>query len=326
MHELLSHSSGDGPCRRSGTVVGGVRLDTLDAQAALRRIVESWAAGHGGIVVTPNVDIVRLAARHQALAQILASADLALADGMPLVWASRIAGDPLPERVAMSELVTPLARAASEVGAPMFLLGDDPAVAERAATLLEQLAPGLVVAGTWSPEIVLPLDPRVVDAIVERLAAVGPAIVVCAFGCPKQELLIAALAPRLPGTWLLAAGATLRMLAGAVTPAPPWMRRQGLEWLHRLRLEPRRLAGRYLLHDAPVAVRLLLGATVRRIRDRSPMLLATSRTNPGNVSHCDTPIDTGDGAATATAMDTTRATDTLNPALDPGTRARSSRT
>lgn len=266
----------DRSCRRPGTVVGGVRLDALDAQAAVRHIVESWAAGFGGIVVTPNVDIVRLAARHQILAQVLASADLALADGMPLVWASRIAGDPLPERVAMSELITPLARAAGEVGAPLFLLGDSPSVGEEAAEVLRKLAPGLVVAGTWSPEIALPLEPAVVDAVAEQLAAVGPAIVVCAFGCPKQELLMAALAPRLPGTWLLAAGATLRMLAGAVTPAPPWMRQRGLEWLHRLRLEPRRLASRYLLHDTPMALRLLLHAALHRRTTRSHGLEATS--------------------------------------------------
>ncbi len=265
------------PSRRPGTSVGGVHLDAVDAETAIRRIVDGWVAGVGGVVVTPNVDIVRQAARHQELARVLASADLSLADGMPLVWASRIAGAPLPGRAAMSELVGPLARAAAGAGAPLFLLGDDPVVAEKAARVLEELAPGLVVIGTSSPAVSLPLEPAALDAIAEQLIAAGPAIVICAFGCPKQELLMDVLAPKLPGTWLLAAGATLRMLSGTVAPAPTWMRRRGLEWLHRLRLEPGRLAGRYLVRDAPVAVRILLAAAADRIGPLAPSVQSGKR-------------------------------------------------
>lgn len=277
MHVRLSRTDGAaaGPGGRAGTIVAGVRLDPVDRDAAVRRIVGGWVRGASGVVVTPNVDIVRLAARNSALAQVLGSADLSLADGMPLVWASRIAGTPLPGRVAMSELVVPLALAAAGAGAPLFLLGDEPAVARRAAGVLSDLVPGLVVSGTWSPAVSLPLERATVDAIADRLTAAGPAIVVCAFGCPKQELLMAALAPRLPGTWLLAAGASLRMLAGAVAPAPSWMRRTGLEWAHRLLLEPRRLAGRYLVHDAPVALHLLLAAAGQRLRSSTPPVSAT---------------------------------------------------
>ncbi len=81
-----------------------------------------------------------------------------------------------------------------------------------------------------------------------------------AFGLPKQELLIEALRPQLPEPWMMGCGISLSFIAGDVRRAPLWMQRFGLEWVHRLVQEPRRLAGRYLLLNLPFAVRLLLRA------------------------------------------------------------------
>ena len=235
----------------------GLRIDNLTVGEAVELIVDSIASGRGGWVLTPNVDILRQIDADAELAALAAGAPLSLCDGMPLVWASRLQGTPLVARVAMSEMVFPLSRAAARHGLSCYLLGDRPDVARDAAAALVAHAPGLAIAGMHSPPPGFEGEPRLRDEMVADLERCSPDIVICALGFPKQERLMAELSPIFPVTWFLAAGATLSMAAGRTPPAPPWMRRAGLEWLHRLRLEPRRLAGRYLVRDVPFALRLM---------------------------------------------------------------------
>lgn len=249
-------SAAAGPARAVRLL--GVRLDDVTHEEAAARIVAGAAAGRGGWVVTPNVDVLRQLRRDRDFARLAEQADLSLADGMPLVWASRIQGTPLRGRVACSELIFPLTRAAAAAGVSMFLLGDTEDTARAAAARLSQHAPGLTIAGMYSPPLGFEHDPDELDRIVAALEASRPGIVVCALGTPKQERLIAELRPRFPATWFLGAGATLAMVSGRTPPAPAWMRRAGMEWVHRLRLEPRRLSGRYLWRDAPFALNLLV--------------------------------------------------------------------
>lgn len=247
----------------------GLWLNDVSEDDVITHLVSSVRAGRGGRVVTPNVDILRQATGDPQLRDLLAESDVVLADGMPVVWASRLQGTPLRARVPTSELIYPLAEAAADNGLSMFLLGDEDEVARCAAGKLEAYAPGLEVVGTYSPPFGAELDPPELSRIVSRLEDTSPDIVVCAFGFPKQERLMAELQPLLPGSWLVAAGGTLSMVAGRTPSAAPWMRRHGLEWLHRLRLEPRRLFSRYLVHDAPFAIRLLGTATWNGIRGRA---------------------------------------------------------
>lgn len=257
----------------------GVWLNDVSERDVIGHLVSSVRGGRGGRVVTPNVDILRQVVRDPELGALLAESDVALADGMPVVWASRLQGTPLRARVPASELIYPLARAAAENGLSMFLLGDEDEVARTAAAKLELCAPGLHVVGTYSPPFDAELDPAELSRIASRLEASSPDIVVCAFGFPKQERLMAELHPRMPGKWFVAAGGTLSMVAGRTPSASPWMRSHGLEWLHRLRLEPRRLFRRYLVHDTPFAVRLLGTATWNGIRGRAKQVA----TIPGSL-------------------------------------------
>src|SRR5262249_757978 len=96
------------------------------------------------------------------------------------------------------------------------------------------------------------------------LDGAGPGIVFCGFGFPKQEHLMEVLSARYPATWFIGSGGTFSMIAGDTPKAPPWMRKNGLEWVHRLRLEPRRLFERYIVHDIPFAVRLLATSAIER--------------------------------------------------------------
>ncbi len=224
------------------------------------RVCQDLSEGRGGWISTPNVDILRRSARDSAVRQLINVADLVVADGAPVVWAARLGGRPLPERVAGSSLMWTLSAAAAQGQHGIFLLGGEPGVAERAAQRLIEHAPGLRVTGTASPPWGFEQDEHEMARLRAELRAAQPDIVFVGLGCPKQERLIQELAPDLPNTWWIGCGAALAFAAGEVRRAPGWMQNSGLEWLHRLVSEPRRLARRYLVDDLPYALRLLVGS------------------------------------------------------------------
>jgi N-acetylglucosaminyldiphosphoundecaprenol N-acetyl-beta-D-mannosaminyltransferase len=195
-------------------------------------------------VVTVNVDHLQRCQADPAIASLNHEASLVVADGMPLLWAARLAGTPLPERVAGSDLVWLLAERAAAEGRSLFLLGGNPGAAETAAVRLRERWPALRIAGTSTPTVSSPPTASEVEALAAELGAVAPDIVYVALGAPKQEQLIRELRSRLPGSWWMGVGIGLSFIAGDVGRAPRWLQRLGLEWTHRLVQEPRRLARR----------------------------------------------------------------------------------
>lgn len=246
-------------------LVGGMPFRRWTEARAVEHVLDASERGEGGWVLNPNVDVLRLLSRDPALRELVAPASLVLADGMPLVWASRLRGLPLPERVAGSSLIWTLPAAAADRGRSVYLLGGDTGVAERAGRILVERFPSLRVAGTDSPPYGAESTADGLAAIRARLLEARPDIVFCAFGFPKQERLIATLRADLPATWFVSCGAAIAFVAGAAARAPAWMQRSGLEWVYRLVHEPRRLFRRYVVDDAPFAVRLLLDARRRRV-------------------------------------------------------------
>jgi len=243
----------------------GIPLDALTEKEVVDRIITDWRQGRGGWVVTPNLDQLRIFCKRPELNQtIAAKATLMLADGMPLVWASRLQGTPLPERVAGSEIIFSLTAAAAEAEASIFFLGGNPGTGERAAALLASANPGLKIAGILCPAMGFEKDAAMMAVIKEEVLAAKPDLVYCCFGFPKQEWLIQQLQGDLPGSWFLGLGGSLSMIAGEFKKAPSWMRRTGLEWVCRLMQEPRRLFTRYIVHDAPFALRLFGSAVLHR--------------------------------------------------------------
>lgn len=237
------------------------RVATLDFHAVTEAqtidlIMEAIQDGAGGWVVTPNVDVAQQAAGDDGLHALVEDADLCLADGMPLVWASRLSRQYLPERVAGSDLAPKLARRASEDDVAMMLLGGPEGAAEEAARRLTADLPGLRI-GWHCPPVGFEHDQRDIKAIEHVVEALNPCICLVGLGFPKQERLCQQLSQRFPASWFLSVGATIEFLAGRRPRAHPLLRLSGLEWLHRLLLEPRRLARRYLRDDLPFAVRLL---------------------------------------------------------------------
>lgn len=246
----------------------GIELDPVTRAEAVARVGEALRAGRGGTIVTPNLDQLRQVAKQPMLLELFAQASLVVTDGMPLVWASRLQGTPVPERVAGSDLVWSLAAVAEEEGVGLFLLGGNPGAAVSAARELVRQRPGLRIAGTFCPPFGFEHDQAAVADIRRRIEESGARIVYVALGFPKQEQLTARLAPRLSDVWFLGCGISLSFIAGEVRRAPRWMRVAGLEWAHRLAQEPRRLASRYLIRDLPFALRLFGSALWTRLRRR----------------------------------------------------------
>ncbi|WP_328465178.1 WecB/TagA/CpsF family glycosyltransferase [Actinoplanes sp. NBC_00393] len=250
----------------------GTGIDRITEDEVVAVVRDALASGRGGRIITPNVDILRRAAADPAVRRHLDDADLIVADGMPLVWASRLGGAPLPERVAGSSLIWSLSQGLGRDHRSIFVVGGTPVDraadqvdgAARAADRLVEACPGLRIAGTLSPAFGFENDERAYAEFCATIIAAQPDLVFVGLGFPKQELVIERLRPHLPATWFVGCGAAVNFVTGDVHRAPRWMQRTGLEWAHRLGTEPRRLAGRYLRHDAPYALRLLARAPRRR--------------------------------------------------------------
>ena len=259
--------------------IAGIELDRLDEAGAVEHIMRAAALGQGGWVATPNVDICRSAGKDPALRGLVARASLAVPDGMPLLWAARLRGTPLPERVTGASLIFSVSAAAARNARSIYLLGGEPGVPDRAGAKLTQRFRGLVIAGTDAPPVGFDATEEGVETVRARLLAAAPDIVFVGLGFPKQERLIVRLAPSLPAAWFVACGAAIPFAAGAVPRAPLWMQKTGMEWAFRLLTEPRRLFRRYLVDDLPFATALLVAAAAERLRampSRRPEELAAA--------------------------------------------------
>ncbi len=236
------------PSANSRVALFGVQVDPLRMPAAVARVWE-WigqAQGTCRFVVTPNIDHVVLLQENSGLRAAYEHAALVLADGWPVVTASRWLGKPLPERVTGSDLVPNVfAQATANKPLSVYLLGALPGVAERAAEKIQARWPHVKVVGWYSPPLGFEKNACENEQILERIAAVAPDLLVLGLGAPKQELWINAHREQVQAKVALCVGATIDFLAGERRRAPGWMQRLGLEWFYRLAGEPRRLLSRY---------------------------------------------------------------------------------
>ncbi len=229
-------------------------------------IASSAAAGSGGWVITPNLDVLRKCVFEPEVMEMTKRADVRVADGMPLVWASKLQKTPLPERVSGSNLVEPIAHACAEKGLRVFLLGGAPGIVERARPALLERVPGLDIAGVFCPPFGFEKDVEEMERIRESVTAAQPDLVFVALSFPKGERLIEQLRRDLPNAWWVGVGISFSFVSGDVKRAPRWMQKSGMEWLFRLSQEPGRLARRYLIDDLPFAFRLFASALSHRFR------------------------------------------------------------
>jgi N-acetylglucosaminyldiphosphoundecaprenol N-acetyl-beta-D-mannosaminyltransferase len=211
----------------------GVRVDCLGMDAAVERIEKLVEDGGHHLVATVNPEFVMSAQNDPDFARVLESASLCLPDGVGVVWAARRNGCGINEPVPGVDLIPPLAAMCARRSWPVFLLGAEPGVASDLASRLQDDHPGLQVASHPGSA------DRSSDADTLRLIrAHKTQVLLVAFGAPKQELWIDRLKDQLNVSVAIGVGGAFDYLAGRVPRAPVWMRRAGLEWLHRLVRQP----------------------------------------------------------------------------------------
>ncbi len=203
-----------------------------EAVARMQSMLQSKSQHH---VMTPNPEMLVAAQTMPAFLSVLQSASLTIPDGVGLLFAARFLGMTLPERVTGIDVVMKFCK---ETKTSVFLLGAGTGVAERAAEVLRQSNPFLIIAGTHAGS---PAQEEEAD-ILERINTSGTSVLFVAYGAPIQDLWIARNLGRMPYVKIaMGVGGSFDFLAGVRLRAPLWMCSLGLEWLYRLFREPRRI-------------------------------------------------------------------------------------
>jgi N-acetylglucosaminyldiphosphoundecaprenol N-acetyl-beta-D-mannosaminyltransferase len=249
--------------------LGGVLIDRVNSSSAVDRIRDFLRSGKTNQIVTVNLDFVAIARRDSGFRETLNRADLAVADGMPLVWVSRMGDDPLPQRLTGVELVDECCALAVETDTSVFLLGAAPGVADVAADRLRDRFPGLRIVGVYAPPFGS-LSEEENERILQTINAARPEFLFVALGAPQQDQWIRQNKDRLDVPVCMGVGCVLDLLAGVVSRAPGWMQHAGMEWLFRLLQEPARLWRRYIVDDVP-ALAWLVWQSLTRMRPRPPI-------------------------------------------------------
>jgi N-acetylglucosaminyldiphosphoundecaprenol N-acetyl-beta-D-mannosaminyltransferase len=277
-------------------------LANVTASEAVDQIEELVLSGGTHQVATANLDFWLNSLRDVHLHRIIAGCSLVLPDGMPLVWISRLLGNPLKERVSGVDMVPMLAELSARKGYGIYLLGGRPGVGERATKLLQEQYPGVNIVGHHAPPLA-DLERMDHGDTLERIRQAKPDILMVAFGNPKQEKWIRMHAKRLGVPVSIGIGGSMDMLIGDVHRAPVWMQRSGLEWLGRCLQEPKRLFPRYWRNFSGLAVHLplaLLACFLQR-KQNSPSEISRS----GDVGMVHLQLTGNLEASTAQALDRT---------------------
>ncbi len=242
----------------------GVKIDNLTMSEALMKIEAFIDKGGAHMVFTPNVDhLVRLQ-KDEKFRDLYSRADLVLADGMPLLWAARFLKTPLKAKLSGSDLMPQLCQLAADKKWGIYLLGGSPRAAEKAAHNLVKQYPKLKVSGIQCPPVGFDSDVQMCKHLADQIRISKADILFVGLGSPKQERWLDAYLEASGAKVGIGVGIAIDYLAGVVKRAPLWMQKSGLEWLHRLAKEPKRLWRRYLIQD-PIFFGLLLRQRFRRI-------------------------------------------------------------
>ena len=246
--------------------VAGLKFDSLRFNEAVNTIISIAKRRDrpAPFVVTPNVDHLLRLEKSPELMEIYQSAALVLADGMPLVWLSRLQSKGLPERVTGADLLPSICEGAAAQGIGVYLLGGPPGAAKNAADSLKKKHSDLGV-GEYCPPFGFEFDEIENQRIIKLINKQAPGVLFVGLGSPKQELWIARFRSQLNVGVCLGVGAAIEFQAGLLKRAPLWMQRSGTEWIYRMLSDPGRLVKRYASNAAFLLVvgREILGKQKR---------------------------------------------------------------
>lgn len=240
----------DGPvpshavCSPETSCVFGTEFARVTMREAIELADQIIHAGKPEYFVTANLNYLMLSESSKRVRQINRQAAAVIADGNPVVLRSRFGINPLPERVAGSDMIVELGKLSAARGYRIFLLGGAPGVADMAATNLRKLCPNVQIAGCLSPPF-RPLSEQEHAQLLEQIRAARPQILLVAFGQPKGEIWIDENREKLGIPLSIQLGASFDFLAGTALRAPAFWQSIGCEWLYRALKEPRRLGPRY---------------------------------------------------------------------------------
>lgn len=237
----------------------GCRIDNLSMEETLQKVDGFIKDGRPQQHVVVNVDKLVKASRDSDLRRIINECALVNADGMPVVWASRLLGKGLKERVAGIDLYEALMKRSAEAGWRVYLLGAKEEVVSAVKDIYERKYPSLIVAGYrngyWTADEE--------EDVVEQIRAARPDVLFVAISSPTKEHFLGRYQAEMRVPFAMGVGGTFDVAAGIVKRAPLWMQKSGLEWFYRFLQEPRRMFKRYFVDD-PVFLWLLIKEGVRR--------------------------------------------------------------
>jgi N-acetylglucosaminyldiphosphoundecaprenol N-acetyl-beta-D-mannosaminyltransferase len=243
----------------------GMPITNVGMEDAVSRVQEYILSGKTHQIATANLDFARNSLRDPYLHRIICECSMVLPDGAPMLWASRMFGSPLRERVTGVDLVPQLAGLSAERGYGIYLLGSSEESSKAACEVLQRRYPGVRIVGRYCPPVA-PLHEMNHEEIIGKIREAKPQIVLVGFGNPKQEIWIHRHKDRLPAAVLIGIGGSLDMLAGSLRRAPKWVRTMQMEWMYRMLQEPKRLLPRYMKDALALFTHLPMGLAANRMQ------------------------------------------------------------
>jgi N-acetylglucosaminyldiphosphoundecaprenol N-acetyl-beta-D-mannosaminyltransferase len=253
----LSSTLVTAPTKEARANVLGVGVHAVDLPRAVDRIESAILERQRGYVCVTGVHGVMEAHRHPEFREILDRALLVVPDGMPTVWVGRAQGLGQISRVFGPDLMEEVCRRSVEKGFTHFLYGGKPGIAEELKRNLEQWFPDIQVVGTFTPPF-RPLTNNEEGELQDLMARLRPDLIWVGLSTPKQERFMSQFVSRLPFGVMIGVGATFDIHTGRLKDAPDWIKKAGLQWMHRLWQEPSRLWKRYLVNNSGFLWRLFL--------------------------------------------------------------------
>ena len=234
----------------------GINFNNITMEHSLAVIEELIRTKKQATVFHPNVDCVCIANDDKDLMRIYNKSDLVLADGMAIIWASKLLRKPLKEKISGPDLLPRICAMASEKNYNIFFLGGREGVAKKACEVFKGKYKKLRIAGFYHGYFDKAGDEN--RWVISKIANEKPDILVVAFGTPLQEKWIEKNMEELEANLCIGVGAAIDFHAGTIPRAPRWIQNIGFEWLFRLFIEPKRLWRRYLVRDLKFFHLLLL--------------------------------------------------------------------
>jgi N-acetylglucosaminyldiphosphoundecaprenol N-acetyl-beta-D-mannosaminyltransferase len=243
--------------RRPAAHVLGVDVDAIDMPSALARVSALLSGARKGYVCVAGVHGVMEAQRSPELLEVYAGSEMTIPDGMPLVWVGRAQGHAAMERVTGPDLMREIFHCKKFAHATHFLYGGQEGVAEELRSKLTEQFPWAQIVGTYTPPF-SELSSSEHENFVATISTLKPDIIWVGISCPKQEVFMARYLPLLETKLMFGVGAAFDYHTGRIRDCGEWTKRAGLQWLHRLMQDPRRLWRRYLRNNPAFMWRIFL--------------------------------------------------------------------